>query len=255
MARNKRLHVELTLIKLNFLQQAIELSVDNGKLVKKKRVDGPIAFKLKQVPPIQINTQVPVGVPKTKLFIENPTSATPIVKTVVSEAVIPAAEPIKPKVPIQLGATKKGLLDSLREKYGDQYTIEEVKEAEVLNIEKLRSLWGTFALTLEEQKKHSSFGTFKIARLSIENDIFFTVSVGSITSQKFVEQERMYLLEYLQNEFNNRSIAFEVLVDASEQEEVPVHLRLNSRQKFERIADQFPIVRELKDRLKMDIDY
>jgi DNA polymerase-3 subunit gamma/tau len=65
----------------------------------------------------------------------------------------------------------------------------------------------------------------------------------------------MYLLEYLQNEFNNRSIAFEVLVDASEQEEVPVHLRLNSRQKFERIADQFPIVRELKDRLKMDIDY
>ena len=255
MARNKRLHVELTLIKLNFLQQAIELSVDNGQLVKKKRVDGPIAFKLKQVPPIQINTQVPVGAPETKLFIENPTSAKPIVKTVVPAAVIPAAEPIKPKVPIQLGGTKKGLLDSLREKYGDQYTIEEVKEAEVLNIEKLRSLWGTFALTLEEQKKHSSFGTFKIARLSIENDIFFTVSVGSITSQKFVEQERMYLLEYLQKEFNNRSIAFEVLVDASEQEEVPVHLRLNSRQKFERIADQFPIVRELKDRLKMDIDY
>ena len=255
MARNKRLHVELTLIKLNFLQQAIELSVDNGQLVKKKRVDGPIAFKLKQVPPIQINTQVPSGAPETKLFIENPTSAKPIVKTVVPAAVIPAAEPIKPKVPIQLGGTKKGLLDSLREKYGDQYTIEEVKEAEVLNIEKLRSLWGTFALTLEEQKKHSSFGTFKIARLSIENDIFFTVSVGSITSQKFVEQERMYLLEYLQNEFNNRSIAFEVLVDASEQEEVPVHLRLNSRQKFERIADQFPIVRELKDRLKMDIDY
>ncbi len=255
MARNKRLHVELTLIKLNFLQQAIELSVDNGQLVKKKRVDGPIAFKLKQVPPIQINTQVPSGAPETKLFIENPKSAKPIVKTVVPAAVIPAAEPIKPKVPIQLGGTKKGLLDSLREKYGDQYTIEEVKEAEVLNIEKLRSLWGTFALTLEEQKKHSSFGTFKIARLSIENDIFFTVSVGSITSQKFVEQERMYLLEYLQNEFNNRSIAFEVLVDASEQEEVPVHLRLNSRQKFERIADQFPIVRELKDRLKMDIDY
>ena len=255
MARNKRLHVELTLIKLNFLQQAIELSVDNGQLVKKKRVDGPIAFKLKQVPPIQINTQVPVGVPETKLFIENPKSAKAIVKTVVPEAIIPAAEPIKPKTSIQLGGSKKGLLDSLREKYGDQYTIEEVKEAEVLNLEKLRSLWDTFALTLEEQKKHSSFGTFKIARLSIENDIFFTVSVGSITSQKFVEQERMYLLEYLQNEFNNRSIAFEVLVDASEQEEVPVHLRLNSRQKFERIADQFPIVRELKDRLKMDIDY
>ena len=35
MARNKRLHVELTIIKLNFLQQAIELSMENGQVVKK----------------------------------------------------------------------------------------------------------------------------------------------------------------------------------------------------------------------------
>lgn len=255
MARNKRLHVELTLIKLNFLQQAIELSVDNGQLVKKKRVDGPIAFKIKQVPSIQINSQAPVGVPETKLFIETVKPSAPIVNSVESKAIVPTPEPIKPKELIQLTGTKKGLLDSLREKYGDHYTIEEVKEAEVLNPEKLRSLWDAFALTLEEQKKHSSYGTFKIARLSIENDIFFTVTVSSITSQKFVEQERMSLLEQLQKGFNNRSIAFEVLVDAGEQEEVPVHLRLNSRQKFERIAEQFPLVRELKDRLKMDIDY
>jgi len=36
MARNKRLHVELALIKLNFLQQAIELSMQDGEIVKKK---------------------------------------------------------------------------------------------------------------------------------------------------------------------------------------------------------------------------
>jgi len=35
MARNKRLHVELTLIKLNFLQQAIDLSLHEGTVVKK----------------------------------------------------------------------------------------------------------------------------------------------------------------------------------------------------------------------------
>lgn len=258
MARNKRLHVELTLIKLNFLQQAIELSVDNGQLVKKKRIDGPIAFKLKQVPSIQINTQAPSATPESKLFIETTASVPPITKPAVTELPVqakPANEPVKPKNPIQIGGTKKGLLDSLRERYGEQYTIEEVKEAEVLNFEKLKTLWDEFSITLEEQKKHSSHGTFKIARLSIENDIFFTITVGSITSQKFVEQERMALLEHLQKGFNNRSISFEILVDAADQEEVPVHLRLNSRQKFERIAEQFPLVRELKDRLKLDIDY
>ena len=47
MARNKRLHVELALIKLNYLQQALELVNDNGSVVKKKRVDAPVIQKIK----------------------------------------------------------------------------------------------------------------------------------------------------------------------------------------------------------------
>ena len=36
-ARNRRLHVELALIKLNYLQQAVQLlSDENGSLLKKK---------------------------------------------------------------------------------------------------------------------------------------------------------------------------------------------------------------------------
>jgi DNA polymerase-3 subunit gamma/tau len=70
-----------------------------------------------------------------------------------------------------------------------------------------------------------------------------------------VEQERMMLLDHLQKEFNNRTIGFDVLVEAGEKEDVPVHMRLNSRQKFEYIAEQFPLVKELKERLKLEIDY
>ena len=47
MARNKRLHVELALIKFNYLQQAIELVNDNGSVIKKKRVDAPVIHKQK----------------------------------------------------------------------------------------------------------------------------------------------------------------------------------------------------------------
>jgi DNA polymerase-3 subunit gamma/tau len=53
MARNKRLHVELCLIKLNFLQQALELSVEGGVVVKKKRIDGPMALKIRPIPSLQ----------------------------------------------------------------------------------------------------------------------------------------------------------------------------------------------------------
>ena len=65
-----------------------------------------------------------------------------------------------------------------------------------------------------------------------------------------------YLLaEHLHQAFNNRAIAFDILVEASEKEDVPIHMRLNSKEKFEYIAQQYPLVRELKERLKLEIDY
>jgi hypothetical protein len=36
---------------------------------------------------------------------------------------------------------------------------------------------------------------------------------------------------------------------------VPQHLVLNSRQRFERIAEQYPLVKELKDKLRLEIDF
>jgi DNA polymerase III subunit gamma/tau len=256
MARNKRLHVELTIIKLNFLQQAIELSMDNGQVIKKKRIDGPVAFRTRTIPSIQVKSAPETSSPK--LYIEEKkTAPTTPVSTATSSKPAPAVttSAVKPVVSSTGNGPKKSLLDALREKVGDQYAIEEVKEAEVLNMEKLTQCWNEYAIKLEQQQKHSSAGTFKMALLQIEDDIHFTVTVPALTAQKFVEQERMMLIDYIQTAFNNRAIVFNILVEATEREEVPVHMRLNSKQKFERIAEQYPLVKELRDRLKLEIDY
>jgi DNA polymerase-3 subunit gamma/tau len=259
MARNKRLHVELTLIKLNFLQQAIELSVENGQIVKKKRLDGPIAFKTKPVAPVQFVPNT-AATPEAKLYIEQK----PVLQPASTKPAKVSPQPLQPQQiksapqPVINGNGNKkslSLLDVLREKAADKYLIEEVKEAELLTIERLQQCWEAYTVLLEKQLKHSSAGTFKTARLIIENDIRFTVTVSALTSQKFVDQEKMLLLDYLHKEFNNRSIMFEVLVEASEREDIPAHMRLNSKQKFEHIAEQYPLVKELKERLKLEIDY
>jgi DNA polymerase-3 subunit gamma/tau len=251
MARNKRLHVELTLIKLNFLQEAIELASENGSIVKKKRIDGPVAIRTKSIPSIQIAAPP----------VSNKQSATlTIQKEVVKQEQAPvAAAPAKMRATSTEAAApagpKKNLLSTLREKYGDQYAIEEVKEAESLNPEKLRACWDAYGATLEAQQKHSASGTFKMAVLEIENDIHFTVRVPGLTAQKFVEQERMMLIDQIFATFNNRSIKFSIIVDATEKEDVPIHMRLNSKQKFERISEQYPLLKELKEKLKLEIDY
>lgn len=255
MARNKRLHVELAIIKLNFLQQAIELSTENGQIIKKKRLDGPIAFRTKTVSSLQVKTAPDQASPKLLIQEEKKTHVQPIT----SNATVQAPPPTRPaavkSVTATTGGPKKSLLDALREKVGDQYAIEEVKEAEVLNLEKLTRCWNEYTQKLEQQQKHSSVGTFKIAQLQIEDDIHFSVTVPALTAQKFVEQERMMLIDYLHTAFNNRAITFHILVEATEREDVPIHLKLNSKQRFERIAEQYPLVKELRDRLKLEIDY
>ncbi|HRH59038.1 MAG TPA: hypothetical protein PL045_00600, partial [Chitinophagaceae bacterium] len=60
----------------------------------------------------------------------------------------------------------------------------------------------------------------------------------------------------VQQAFSNRSISFKVYVEKNNNEEpVPAHLSLNSREKFERIAAEFPLVKELKDRLRLELDF
>ncbi|MDB5209603.1 MAG: polymerase subunit gamma/tau [Sediminibacterium sp.] len=257
MARNKRLHVELTLIKLNFLQQAIDLSMENGQVVKKKRIDGPVAFRTRSVTPVQIQP-APEKTPEAKLYIEQKPAA--VVRPAqnsspVSQTQTVTTRPVTRTVSLNENGSKKSLLDVLREKAGDKYAIEEVKEAEILTMDRLTECWNEYTIQLEKQLKHSSAGTFKTARLVIENDIRFTITVSALTSQKFVEQERMMLIDHLHTTFNNRAIVFDVLVEASVREDVPVYMRLNSKEKFEHIAKQFPLVKELKERLKLEIDY
>jgi DNA polymerase-3 subunit gamma/tau len=272
MARNKRLHVELTLIKLNFLQQAIDLSVnDNGGVVKKKRVDGPIAVRFKQVPSIQVK---PSG--EAKLYVQESKaiSGKPLatsqnsVQNLVAEPTVQKIQPTQSHLVVaQQGAPKpqptntadpkKSLLEVLRDKAGDRYNVIEVKEVEPLNIEKLQQCWNEYMGILQQKgDKHATIGTFKIAQLAILNDVQFSITVNALTQQKFIEQEKVLLIDHIQTAFNNRAITFTIIVgETAEPKDVPIHLTLNSRQKFERIAEQYPLVRELKEKLKFDIDY
>jgi DNA polymerase-3 subunit gamma/tau len=251
MARNKRLHVELTLIKLNFLQQAIELTSNEGVISKKKRVDRPIAYQTKAVQQLQFKA---VTVPEAKLMIQ--TGVKPIEPGVENKPAI-KPQPIAKKETSSVNSSgnKKSLLEILREKAGDRYNVITVEEAEDLNMEKLQQCWDTYGAQLEQQQKHSSAATFKIAKLNIESGIRFTATVSALTAQRFIEQEKMVLNDYLHQQFKNRGINFSVLVEETEKEAVPQQMVLNSRQRFERIAEQYPFIIDLRDKLKLELDY
>jgi DNA polymerase-3 subunit gamma/tau len=284
MARNKRLHVEMAIIKLNFLAQAIELSLENDQIVKKKLVDAHYPIRLKKILPL---SQITVNA-EAKLVIETPVAKTAptantetakpsynetaaAASTTVASSTIAASTTAaanseasaKPAIPVPIpkpvandskeAGSNKNLLAVLQQKYGKEYSIEEVKESIPLSLDLLQKCWDEYAVYLEANAKHASAGTFKVAQLKIEDEWHFSVTVGALTAQKFVEQERMNVLEKVWDLFQNRTIQFDILVEAGEQEDVPLHMRLNSKQKYDRIAEQYPLVTALKKRCNLEV--
>ncbi len=261
MARNKRLHVELALIKLNFLQQALSLSMEDGQLVKKKLVDVHYPIKTKKIVPLSnivvtkeatLKIESTVNIPVKKEEPQITVNKEQVPSTVTEPSPAKTTKTVT-SLPVDQNGNKKNLLAALQEKYGSQYQIEEVKESKSLDMETLQAVWNEYTAYLETTTKHSSAGTFKLAALQIEDPIHFTVTVPALVAQKFVEQERMNVMEKIWDRFQNRAIQFSILVAAGEKEDVPLHLRLNSKQKFERIAEQYPLVKELKDRLNLEV--
>ena len=253
MARNKRLQVEMTIIKLNYLQQAIELVNDNNYTAKKKRIDTPIAINYR---PINIvSTQKKHT--EAKLTVEEPTP----VKAVAP----PPVEPVKTVKPVEAkpapqpaaasNKPKLGLLEALRERVGNRYTIEEVKESKPLEIEALTQCWKAYTDNLAKLPSKISCATaFRDAELEIVYEMNFLVKFKTGLHQRFIEAEKMSFSEKVIELFNNRAIKYTITVmEGYELEELPPQY-LSSRLRFERIAEKYPMLLELKERLKLDID-
>jgi DNA polymerase-3 subunit gamma/tau len=251
MARNKRLLVEMALIKLNFLKQAIELSNDQQTLVKKKRLDGPILLKQEPIASFQPPNSKKGTEEGAQLVIQTPSTPAAPPKPPSAKITTPTA-PAATYIPKT--GDKKNLLSALREKYGNEYQIEEVTESLVLTAEKLQECWNQYIAKLEKELKHSSAASFSTAKLQIENEVKFTVTVFSVTSQKFIDAEKMTLLDHLQHCFHNRSVNYEIMVEAGEKEDIPAYLRMNTKQKFEYISNMYPLVKTLKDTLNLELD-
>jgi DNA polymerase III subunit gamma/tau len=242
-AKNKRLHVEFAIIKLTHLNQAIELISAEGGITKKKLVDTTKAINFRALKPIAIQStkaeeKIIAHPTEAKLIIEKPVATTqPISKTVVTETK-------------SVGISS---LQKIRQKIAEQSKTETTAKA--LVIEDLQNAWNSFIQQLEERKNHSAVTNFKMARLNIvDNDSIEIITENNI-QQKFIEQERATLVEHLQSYFANKVLTYSVVIEDTITSNQPVEKALNTKEQYQKIIAEYPLVKELKDRLKLELDY
>ncbi len=269
-ARNKRLHVELTFIKLCYLQQAVEL-VSNGENVQAKK-------QLESTKPVSFKALIPVAhknkndaKEQISKVIKNPGSES---KEEMIEKAAPSSnarliieedrKPILPKPAIDHTAVAtlkplqkiKGI--STLEKIREQVALENKLNGNAvkdLNEEELYIAWGLYIEELRKTNNHSGVSNFKSARLNIIDNNCIEIITENNIQQKFVETERATLIGHLQAHFNNRYLTYKVVVVENKNNNKIVEEHLSTKEQYLRIIEEYPLVKQLKDKLGLQLDY
>ena len=245
-ARNKRLHIEFAIIKLTHLSQAIELTTENGELVKKKLTEVIKVVNFKAIQPIRILKNEVENKIQPQLKQEEPQAKLSIEST---------DEKIKPLIKTNTTLPKVGLssLEKIRKKIADQSTGQVVKV--LLTNDELFQAWSVFTQKLEDRKNHSAVTNFKMAKLNIVNNDSIEIVTENNIQQKFIEQERALLIEHLQHHFGNKALSYNVIIVETEASSQPIDKPLNTKEQYLKIIEEYPLVKELKDRLRLELDY
>src|SRR5207237_8159716 len=123
-----------------------------------------------------------------------------------------------------------------------------------LDPEKLQAAWNEYTDLLKENKNPAS-QSFVLAQLKILSDSSFEVITNNNLEHKFIESEKRILSEHLQKAFANKLLNFTVKITDVPVETTPAEKTLSKKDQFLMMAEQYPMIRELKDKLKLDLDY
>jgi DNA polymerase-3 subunit gamma/tau len=293
-ARNKRLHTELAIIKLTYLQQALELAATGDGVGKKKVAEGTQSIAFRKLGMVEDRSKKSeVGGTKTEASGQKPETGSKKPETIyqqpANEARLIIEEPAieyissdeeelnyinslhsggqsvqpqpagtQPQTSTggQAGAAKPtsklATLESIRQKYAN-------KQAGTSNPiipltdEKLQEHWASFTQQLKDNKNPAA-QSFIMARLVILSENMFEIVSNNNLEQKFIEGERRDLSDYLQKAFNNRTLLFTIIVTDNPVGLEPTEKPLTTKEQYQKIVEQYPLVNELRSKLKLGFE-
>ena len=253
-ARNKRLHVELALIKLTYLQQALDIAAPDKKKVAEKVV------QFRAIKPITVHSQQTTDDGKTIADSPKPVVNTSSAKLIIEEPK-PSYQPsTKPLSTISTpsnqstSSTKISSLAKIRAQVAEQNNLN-TEKARTLTDDELQIAWREFILKLKTAQKHSVVSTLEMMECKMRNPELFEITCFGNVQLGFLKQEKTSLLEHVQHFFHNPSINIHVELVENQQEENPADKPLSTKEQFMRMVEKYPLVKELKDRLGMELDY
>lgn len=249
LARNKRLHVEMALLKMTYINRAFKLTEEQLSAQNPEKKTADVSTS---APPPQVSAPSPeqVSVPSS------PSDLT--AEDAVNESVAPppvAKE--EPVAPVPVKATKhvlpkikklNAILEEIKEEEANA-TVEEV--AEPVTLERTREAWKAY---IDQCEQESVKVIMRNAELGLLGEDELQVTVSSNLAENTVRQEDG-LIEHLRATLKSPGLMMRVEVDKSSVPEPPKPKRLmTSKEKYLSMRETNPLLQEIQKRFDLRPD-
>lgn len=272
MARNKRLHVEMALIKLCYLQQAVTLvsNEQNGEVVKKNLIPDTAGAPQRLRAPFMVSASGKITTAQAqpegpKLTIETaPTPPPPPPPPVAGVPATPRVTPTPINKPVTTTApaataTVPGVkltgLAAMKQALAAKQSAETVASVPI-TAGALAVYWEEFIDVFRQAKRTSVVSNLQLAELQLPAPEEVAIISRNIVMLRFLEEEKLAISEYFKRKFRNKDIIVTLLLDESKQVEIDNGPQpMTSKEQYMKMVEKYPLIKELKDALGMELDF
>lgn len=263
MARHKRLHVEMAIIKMTYIGRAITLSNNPTPAVigEKKRPEvsnSTIATPESVVSP----TSAPITTPPKVVEQEIATSTSIVEQAPVQTiASTPVEQPdiVSEPEPILKKTIQNGKINNKKTQYDmpslsmddDDDEVAETDPNLKLDIALLTTTWEAYIAQITSPSVKAAF---QKSVVSVKNEITIAINVGSQMAKGMMQQEKN-LVPFIRKRIPISNLAMEINIDASKSKKLIQPKKvLSVKDKYELMREKNPMVHELRLRLDLKPD-
>ena len=253
-AKNSRLHVELTLLKITYLpsvyQPVAQPAVEGG--AGKKSESKPIA-------PAAVAAAVPE--PITPIITDNPVAAATVVAEIALKTAVPVPAPAIPVVAIETPVARPsshGLRSA--KKVASSNQSEESNEAnnqgsaqnEPFTFEELNLVWTNIAQGFKKSNFINKYVMMN-REFSLVDSVIHMKLEGEAQIQQFNDSLKLELITQLREKLNNDTI--DLSLDIMDGEVSDKKLIYTQSDKYDFLSQKHPILVEMKQRMGLDHEF
>jgi DNA polymerase-3 subunit gamma/tau len=253
-ARNKRLHTEIALIKLTYLKQALDLTNDS-----KKKLHEPVKpLQFRSLTPIKITTRNQSTDSGRSIKKTHEVSSTLMIDTTVireeKENYISVGQNGKKITATQSGSEISiGNLSKIRARAKEK--LQNIPVQKIIDESTMRESWDAFIIKLKQEEKNSTATNFEMMTYRIISQDEIIILCKGDVQFGFFKQERNALLDHLKQSFYHKTLTLQYEYIEIPKDETFTGPILSSKDQYLQLAERYPAVKELKERLGMDLDY